>query len=265
MAGGLSIARRVTLAALLMVALHRLHLVFSVMGIRQVLHGLAGSDGITIAISATVVLNLLVLVPALRGRAWALAVGYLLLVNNLVFSGPFLLEDLATPARLGTWTWSAAVLVPNVLGLPYGAIALAEGLGRSVPAWLDRMQRRFLAGAAAAAGGMWLLAAALSLHAEPAAGLGEAPDAVVQVDLAGMAFRPARLELPKGRRTALFLINRDDYPHSFDVDALGIHVSVPARGSAVAVVHPEESREFDFYCGVAGHKQAGMTGIMAVR
>ena len=75
-----------------------------------------------------------------------------------------------------------------------------------------------------------------------------------------MRFQPAHLELARDQRTALFLINRYDYQHSFDIDILNVHVTVPGQSSAITFVQPRESGQFHFYCGVAGHEVVGMVG-----
>lgn len=265
MFGRFSIAYRVTLLALVLVAAYRTYLTFVVMGPAQVIDGLFAADGVTIAMSVTYLIAVVSLLLALGGRAAGLFLGALVLAVNMVFSGPFLVKDLADPHRLASWAWSLTVLSGNALGIVFGAVAIAERFWPALPARSRRMQGLLLKGSVAAVGGMLLLGLLLSLGAAPSTDVAGAPDAVITVELKDMRFQPDHLELSKGERTALFLINRDGIQHTFDSDALDIHVTVPAQSSTVIFVERMESGEFDLYCAIAGHEVAGMAGSIAVK
>ena len=53
--------------------------------------------------------------------------------------------------------------------------------------------------------------------------------------------------------------------HNFSIDALGIDVAVPP-GETVEVTIPADAApgEYEFYCKVPGHKEAGMAGTLVV-
>lgn len=261
----LSISQRVFVLGLLLVAIYRIELVFLVMGPEQVLNGLIQMDGITIAITVTLLINLLAIVLALYNRAAGLFLGYLVLIINIAFSGPFLIEGLAEPQRLGAWLWSAIILSANVLGLFFGLIRMVERFSSGLPVWLEEAQVRILKLSLAAFTGMLLLGLVMSLGPAPAAtGLAQTPDVVVKIELEDMRFHPEQLELERDQPAGLFLINRDDFDHSLDIDALDVHVTVPARSSVVAFVQPDERGEFYIYCAVPGHESAGMVGSLIV-
>lgn len=63
----------------------------------------------------------------------------------------------------------------------------------------------------------------------------------------------------------LFVENRDSFGHSFDIDALNIHVQVPANSTVALSIKPTGAGPLEFYCAIPGHKQAGMTGTIDVR
>ena len=44
-----------------------------------------------------------------------------------------------------------------------------------------------------------------------------------------------------------------------------VHVAAPAGGSGIVEFTPSAPGEYIFYCTVAGHKEAGMEGILIVR
>lgn len=262
----LSISRRVFVFGLLLVAVYRMDLIFLVMGPEQVVNGFVQMDGITIAIVITLLFNLLAIVLALYNRALGLYLGYLVLIINMVFSGPFLFEALVEPQRLAAWLWSTIVLSGNILGLLFGLMGIVEHLGSRSPDWMQETQSRLLRGSLAAFTGVLLLGLVMSLGPDQGAtGLAETPDVVVKIELENMRFHPQRLELEKDQPAGLFLINRDDYDHSLDIDAFDVHVTVPAKSSVVAFVQPAERGQFQIYCAVPGHESAGMVGSLTVK
>ena len=63
----------------------------------------------------------------------------------------------------------------------------------------------------------------------------------------------------------IFVVNHDAFAHSFDIDALNIHVSVPANGTIAVTVHPTGPGPLQFYCSIPGHREAGMEGTIDVQ
>jgi uncharacterized cupredoxin-like copper-binding protein len=49
--------------------------------------------------------------------------------------------------------------------------------------------------------------------------------------------------------------------HNFSIDALGIDVDI-APGTAEQVVINAPAGEYEYYCKVPGHKEAGMIGTL---
>jgi len=62
----------------------------------------------------------------------------------------------------------------------------------------------------------------------------------------------------------VFVENRDASDHSFDIDALGIHVPVPAGAIVAVAVTPASAGPLEFYCAIPGHREAGMAGTIQV-
>ena len=52
-------------------------------------------------------------------------------------------------------------------------------------------------------------------------------------------------------------------PHNFSIDALGIDVDI-APGATKQVVINAPAGEYEYYCNVPGHKEAGMVGTLTV-
>lgn len=57
----------------------------------------------------------------------------------------------------------------------------------------------------------------------------------------------------------------DDHAMSEDAHELDLHVAAPPDGgSAVLEFTPTEAGEYEYYCTVPGHKEAGMVGTLVV-
>jgi uncharacterized cupredoxin-like copper-binding protein len=52
--------------------------------------------------------------------------------------------------------------------------------------------------------------------------------------------------------------------HSFDIDALDIHVQLPANATVAIAIKPTQAGPLEFYCAIGGHKAAGMDGTIDV-
>ena len=72
------------------------------------------------------------------------------------------------------------------------------------------------------------------------------------------------LEIRNDGVLGLFVINKDDLGHTFDVDSLGIHVQLPANSTTAVAIMPTELGRLQFYCNVTGHRDAGMVGTINV-
>ena len=95
---------------------------------------------------------------------------------------------------------------------------------------------------------------------------GSVPEATTTttVEARDTRFGTTALAAKAGETLGVVLINRDPFQHSFDVDALNIHVQLPANSTSVAAITPTAAGPLEFYCAVPGHKEAGMVGTIAV-
>lgn len=60
------------------------------------------------------------------------------------------------------------------------------------------------------------------------------------------------------------LDNQDLIAHSFDVDELGFHLAMAAKDQVSTAISATKPGEFLIYCGVPGHKEAGMVATLIV-
>jgi uncharacterized cupredoxin-like copper-binding protein len=67
-----------------------------------------------------------------------------------------------------------------------------------------------------------------------------------------------------GEVLGLIITNPEDVPHSFDIDSLDIHVQVTPKSTTAVAIQPSGPGQLVFYCGVHGHRAAGMAGLITV-
>jgi plastocyanin len=84
------------------------------------------------------------------------------------------------------------------------------------------------------------------------------------VETEDFRFTEQEIHLPAGAEISLDLFNADVVPHSFDVDELDIHIEMPANEVASRTFTLSQPGTYTFYCGVPGHREAGMVGTLIV-
>jgi plastocyanin len=76
-------------------------------------------------------------------------------------------------------------------------------------------------------------------------------------------FEPSELSIPADSDVTVRLPNEGVTPHNFSIDELGISVDI-APGATEETVINAPAGEYEYYCNVPGHKQAGMVGTLTV-
>ncbi|HEY7032814.1 MAG TPA: cupredoxin domain-containing protein [Thermomicrobiales bacterium] len=104
--------------------------------------------------------------------------------------------------------------------------------------------------------------AAASPAASPAAG---GVTAAQTIDLVDIKFQPNALTIPANTEVTINLVNKGVTAHTFDIDALNIHTGDIAPGSSTSVTINAPAGNYEYYCAIPGHKQAGMTGTLTVQ
>ena len=94
---------------------------------------------------------------------------------------------------------------------------------------------------------------------------GEAPSgATISVVGKEFSFDPAKLTLKAGEASTLVMKNIGSIEHDFSVDDPGFKLTVPAGNTQEKVLKIDKPGTYQFYCSVAGHKDAGMKGELTV-
>jgi plastocyanin len=157
--------------------------------------------------------------------------------------------------------------------LPLLAVNVGAGVAATVqnyraPVGGQRLPR-WLVTALVGLGGLIIGSSALHLVAVPAGGLGVSPDVLASLPALSAhhyAFDRSEIRVKAGELVALRLVNLDDSPHSFDIDAFDVHVFMPAGEESLAMFVPSEPGTYTFYCAPHYSKETGqgMSGTLVV-
>ena len=208
--------------------------------------------------------------PAAPGRARLWIVAAVPAVLFLLMNLPYLPYSLAHPSDTAGFT-AALPLVAATLGLVAAGIVARRDV---------RAGRAALGDGSAGAPGRALLVtgsvagfvagALLTAQLAAASGTGGAAVALAPTRTATLvasktAFGPLPADVAASDVLGIFVVNEDAFAHSFDIDELGIHVALPPNSTTAVSLKPAAAGSLAYYCGVPGHREAGMTGILNVR
>lgn len=86
---------------------------------------------------------------------------------------------------------------------------------------------------------------------------------IVKIDAYSMGFDPTVLVVKKGTKVVIDVTNKD-IVHSFDIDEFNVHQVIKGGETTRITFTPNKTGEFQFYCIIPGHTEAGMKGILRV-
>lgn len=91
----------------------------------------------------------------------------------------------------------------------------------------------------------------------------QVPAQTVSVKAFSFGYSPSTIRLTRGERIILEITSLD-VDHTFTADDLGIDLSVKG-GETISIEYtPKVSGEYEFYCSVPGHREAGMVGKIII-
>ena len=86
----------------------------------------------------------------------------------------------------------------------------------------------------------------------------------IEVTATSFSFDPETIEVDAEEPIAIEL-TAEDAEHDFVIDDIELHVVAAEKGETVTGgFTAPEAGEYDFYCAVAGHRDAGMEGTLVV-
>ena len=93
-------------------------------------------------------------------------------------------------------------------------------------------------------------------------GTAEAAASDIALTAENVAFSDSFLAATAGEVTVT-LGNEDLFWHTFTIDELGVDLRVPV-GAALSASFEAPPGEYEFYCGIPGHPEAGMVGTLEI-
>ncbi|HEY6103951.1 MAG TPA: cupredoxin domain-containing protein, partial [bacterium] len=268
-----SVARLVVIVGMGVQIAGLTRLIFLQVGALEWLHRLPHSPLAARAATLAFIGSLLLIVPVVWGRRWAQLAVVPLQIPFIVAGLPFFLNEFRKPGVVGfpQWLTISTLGLAGVATMTFGAIAALEATGLVRPVRFTGPGREISREgvAMAAFGFVWLgmVVAGYAAAATPSGGptFSEPPSMTLQVTARNLRFEPGLIHVGAGAAIAVFLTNGDPLPHSFDSDALGLHIAMPAKSTVVALFKASAEGTVRYYCAVPGHEKAGMVGTITVK
>ncbi|CAN5367850.1 hypothetical protein BH09CHL1_BH09CHL1_14560 [soil metagenome] len=87
----------------------------------------------------------------------------------------------------------------------------------------------------------------------------------VTVTSGDLFFDPKEISIPANTDVQLTFTNNGALAHDFVIDALGVKTALLNPGESVTITINAAAGDYQFYCSVPGHKEAGMVGTLKVQ
>jgi len=94
---------------------------------------------------------------------------------------------------------------------------------------------------------------------------GDAGQTEFEVNMVDIAFDPTEITIPAGTDVTFTLSNNGAAVHDFNVDELGVQSGDVDPGGSTTVTINAAAGEYQYYCSIPGHKEAGMVGKIIVQ
>jgi hypothetical protein len=199
-----------------------------------------------------------------RRRPWFWFVSAIPALFILLMNATYLAYDITHPTITETFLRSMLVLAGG-LAIILGAVTAFFEVRRGRPTWTRTGPIGWVSMAVIGA----LVGAAITSILAGSASAGGAV-VVEEPTVSGVltaeknAFGETSLDMNNGEVLGLFVVNKDPFPHSFDIDSLDVHVQLLPSSTTAVAIKPTGPGQIEFYCSVPGHIAAGMVGTLSV-
>ena len=192
---------------------------------------------------------------------WTPLLGAILPIVILAPSLPLVINDLMHPEAFDFFAFM-------VIFVALALVVVVAGAGATIQNYRSRDRRmpRIMLPALASLAALCL--GAILVGAIPReVGAAVSPDILAglpPITTPGFKFAQTQLTAKAGETVALRLENTHNAPHSFDVDALNVHVSAAPGTQRLILFTPATPGTYTFYCAIPGHRDLGMEGTLLV-
>lgn len=207
-----------------------------------------------------------------RARPWVFLAGGIALGLGLASNLPFIIQDPIKPIATDHAWQGILAIGAGLAGMIAGVVAFFEAR-RGAYVKIGQATR----GEILAAGLVGLLAgaayvsimsfneASTSGGAGIANGVQAAPTQTVTLTADRNQFLEKKLRQIAGT-TAIYLVNKDEGVHTFDIVVAGREYSYPvaARSTTAVLLDIPVAGTYPFWCGIPGHRDSGMVGVLEV-
>jgi plastocyanin len=221
-------------------------------------------------VSGFVLLALIIAAAVAVGWRWAPLLAALWSILVLAAFGPYMVYDLTHPALFDHFAFSVIVVAFLVAAVVAGIGATFQHeLSRRRPdSTVERRQApRWLLAFLGGLSGLSLGALLVATMAAGTSAGGVSAEALAKLPaLATLpnTFDRTELRAKVGETLALRLENQDTSAHSFEINELNVHTPLPTGATSLALFTPSTPGTYTFYCGIPGHREAGMVGTLIV-
>jgi plastocyanin len=217
----------------------------------------------------SVLLAITTALTVFRHRAWTDLVAGIALGLTTASNAPFIAGGLIKPVATNHEAYGIVALGVGIVGAVAGIAAFVEGRRQApqVPAFrapLGELLAILVTGVLIGAFYIATMAYA-EVQSSPGAGVANglraAPtQAPIELTAEAGTFTQHDLSLKAGGGT-VYVVNKDNAEHTFDIDLKGKHYSYPVpANSTVAVVLNFDAGTHTYFCAIAGHRSNGMEG-----
>ncbi|HUG30318.1 MAG TPA: cupredoxin domain-containing protein [Candidatus Limnocylindria bacterium] len=194
-------------------------------------------------------------------RPWFWLAGLIPAVALMLLNAPYIPYSLTHPGDVQGFTAALPLLVATLVVVASGWFSFRDARAQAGSAAPTRRAAMALTIAVSATFGA--IATAILGAGGGSATAAEVTSAAV-LEARDVTFVQESLGATAGETLGLVVVNHDSFAHSFDIDALNLHVQVPANASTLVAVTPAAAGSLQFYCGVPGHEVA-MKGTITVQ
>lgn len=90
-------------------------------------------------------------------------------------------------------------------------------------------------------------------------------EVAVTVEASEYSFKPARIQVPKGAKVTIRLVNRGKEKHEWEIEALGRELGPIAPGASAEMSFvAEKPGTYPIVCDLKDHESRGMKGTLVI-